>query len=407
MVRKLPLALCLLGALLTLAMRGDPPPRVFPVSVVVDAGFTEIPMWKGMVRRAVETATDDLGRAAGIGFQVGEPQLWAAPDSARTWEEVLDRAAAEVGSESGLTAVFLADRPPLLRETEDMGIAYLAEPTLIVLCPLEPKDRIALADHLGLFLRHELGHVFGVPHMQGRTVMNPRPEEIGRDFDPLALDIIRANRNMDFQAEHPFEGSNLTALKNAYLFLDERNEMEPFLLRGLGSALYREDRGDEARVVIRAAARRERHSERALLELARTGAAQGDTVLVRELLGDLEEEPPDSLKGLEGELWLTLGDYGRARECFDRALENGPPRFQDLMNRGLAWFHQGGYSEAVRDFREALAAEERPEALFNLGLALLRTDRRDEAARAFTRYLELVPEGGRSGEARNLLEDIR
>ena len=398
------MAIFLLGALPGAALCGDPPIRVLPITVAVDAGFQEYPLWKGLVRRAVERGTEDLAADTGLSFKVLEPCLWSPPDSARTWEEVLFRAKEEIGSGDGLTAVFLADRPAHLRRTEDMGIATLAEPTLIVLCPAKPAEREDLAGHLALFFRHELGHVFGVPHMEGRTVMNPRPQELGKDFDPLALDILRANRNMDFTAPHPFEGSDLTVLRDVYFILDGRGEMETVLLRDLGAALYRADRREEAWEVLRAAVRRERGSGVARLRMAVLGASHGDTLLVRELLEGLpDEEVPEYLQGTQGQLWLELGEYEKARECLDRAVEYNPERFEPLFNRGLSWLYQDRPAEAIRDFEAALAVAERPEGWFNLGLAHRRSDRPEDARRAFERYLELVPEGGRSREARKFL----
>jgi tetratricopeptide (TPR) repeat protein len=70
-------------------------------------------------------------------------------------------------------------------------------------------------------------------------------------------------------------------------------------------------------------------------------------------------------------------------------------------------YRQGRFFEAEADLRRALDLEERPEAWFNLGLAIEMNKNFEEATSAFERYLELVPEGPRAETARKHVQWLR
>ncbi len=92
---------------------------------------------------------------------------------------------------------------------------------------------------------------------------------------------------------------------------------------------------------------------------------------------------------------------------FTRSIAADSLRFTPWYNRGVTRYRQGRFAEAAADLRRALALEERPEAWFNLGLALELNENGEEAQAAFERYLELVPEGPRADAARKHLKWLR
>jgi tetratricopeptide (TPR) repeat protein len=381
--------------------------RTLPVTLVTDRTFRELPQWRGLLRSVVRRATEDLDQAAGLRFTYGGEVSWELPLRASTLREILERAAREVTRDGGLVAVFLGEHPPGFEDGEEMGLAFLARPALIVVAPRRrPASAGRLEEHLALFFRHELGHVFGIPHLSGRTVMNPAPESRALDFGDLGLEVLRANRGLDFDAASPFTGADLEALRDVYLLLHQRGDMETALLVDLGTAFRREGRLEEARAILRAARERDRRSVPARLGLAQVTLALGDSVEARTLLEGISRGPdwtPDD-SGHLGALWLGLREYDRALSLLTEALEKTPDRFLPWFHRGLAWYHLGHYGRARGDFEEALRREERAEAWFNLGLTLDRLEAHAEATRAFRRYLDLAPEGARSREARDYLQ---
>ena len=67
---------------------------------------------------------------------------------------------------------------------------------------------------------------------------------------------------------------------------------------------------------------------------------------------------------------------------------------------------QGRFAQAAEDQERAIALEEHPPAWFNLGLALEKERRFEEALHAFRRYLELAPEGPMAKSAARHLEQL-
>jgi tetratricopeptide (TPR) repeat protein len=254
-----------------------------------------------------------------------------------------------------------------------MGIAFLGKPVLLVLPPERSASRDALLRHYVLFFRHELGHVFGIPHVTGRSVMNASPNRMNSEFGILDLEVLRANRSLDFTSGLPFAGSDLTLLRDAYLLLTERGTMETALLVNLGSALYHAARYADAVEVFQTAAARDRHAARPRLGEARCVLALGDTAAARDLLAAADPFPawtPEELEWL-GAAWFEAGDFERSRAALTDAVTRDPAR---------------------------------PEAWFNLGLVLVKEGNGEDAAAAFRRYLALAPDGDRSADARAYLD---
>ena len=406
-----------LGILLLVLALGGPAPgpagaadavREIPVTIATDSDFRQEPRWRKLAKQTVADATSDFEDLVGLRFVVVEEVFCELPGEATSMEQLLDAAVAEVGPRPGLTAVFTGRRAPHTGQWNEMGYAYLGRPALIIALPRRRDIPFAsyLEKELAHYFRHELGHVFGIPHLPGQNVMTDDPMSRRPEFATIALDILRANRNLDFTAASPFSGCDLETLRDAYLFLDSRGECEPALLTNLGVAFHREQRPEEARALFEAALRRRDASVAARLGLAQTLLDLGDTVSTRSLVDALGDEATGdgAALGVLGGLWVRLGDPARGRTLLTEALAADSTRFAAWFNRGLASFRLEDYEPARADFERALAVEERPEGWFNLGLVGDATDDGDCVRRAFTRFLELVPEGPRAEDARRFLQ---
>jgi len=376
--------------------------RTVDLTVVTDPAFRRDDAWPRTVRRMVERAGRGLDTEAGLAFRPAEEIEWTPPEQATTLAQVLDRAVEAVGPRDGLTVVLLGRAPRGLADPEEHGYAYLGYPSLVIVAPERTGFGEAMQRQLAQLLRHELGHVFGLPHTREKTVMYPRLDGRQDRFGDLELLALRAARNMDFTAGRPFAGCDLEMLRDVYILMDERGEMDTALLVNLGAAFHRARNPREARAMFERALARESGSTAGRLGLAQSVAATGDTALAGSLAVALTAEPDltPEMRGVLGSLWLGLGATARAESLLSLALAGGPPRFSFCFNRGLARFREGRYAEARPDFQAALRVEERPEGWFNLGLTCDALELGKEAVDAFTRYLELVPEGEQADQAR-------
>ena len=379
--------------------------RTVPITLVTDRVFQKTPAWRGVARRAIELGTEGWAREVGLRFRVTDEFTWRPNRSFPTLGDALDHALEAAGPREGLVVVFTGNRPREVAD-KDYGFAYLSAPALIVLSPHDAPFAKQLHEHLALFFRHELGHVYGLPHLKGENVMNPAPELRADEFDPLSLEVLKANRTMDLNPEMPFEGSDLEALRDVYLIFDERGQIETALLVNLGLAFHR--RGDlgDARKVLETALRRERHSVEGKLGLAQTLVAMEDLDLGRELVETLSgiQDLSASFLAALGELWMRLGELDRGEAFFDRAIAQGAEGFAVYYNRGVARLRREHFELAKADFETALDIEERPEGLFNLGLSCDALGDPRCAIRAFRRYLELNETADRAEEAERFLD---
>jgi tetratricopeptide (TPR) repeat protein len=93
-----------------------------------------------------------------------------------------------------------------------------------------------------------------------------------------------------------------------------------------------------------------------------------------------------------GLLYVQRGDYERAVESFQRAVELKPWHHRARFNLGLASFNMGDYARAIRAF-EALEHKDRDfvHAYYYLSLSQLRTGDREAARRYAEKFLALYP----------------
>ena len=95
-------------------------------------------------------------------------------------------------------------------------------------------------------------------------------------------------------------------------------------------------------------------------------------------------------------VYQSTGEFDRAERNFEAALAGGAGS-RARNNYAAFLFAQRRYAEAASAFREVAKDtlySGRPRAFVNLGLALLRTDERDEAKASFSRALLMEPQNG-------------
>jgi tetratricopeptide (TPR) repeat protein len=399
------------------ALLGPAPPadslqvRDIPVTVVADPGYRSLGGWRSLARATVERASRTLQPLIGIRFTLREEIEWDRPGDPLALERMLAEGHAAFGGQDGVIAVFAGPRNADPGDLVTMGHAYLGNQTLVV-APRHSEKYIAgyrIEDDLVRTFLHEFGHVLGVPHLKGRNIMSGRWDEVTGDFNELSLDVLRANRFMRFGGDEPFVNCDLDVLRDVYLFWDDRGEGEPALLVNLGIALLREGRPNDARAPFERVLASRAVAGSARLGLSRCALAEGDTLLARGFAAEASADTTlrADLLGALGNQWLAMEDTLQADRMFTRSIAADSLRFTPWYNRGVTRYRQNRFAEAVVDLRRALDLEERPEAWFNLGLALESDKKTEDSAAAFERYLELVPEGPRAETARKHLKWLR
>lgn len=118
----------------------------------------------------------------------------------------------------------------------------------------------------------------------------------------------------------------------------------------------------------------------------------------------LTEEPatvgPEVLVA-NGQLWESTGNFQKAMESYNKALEKTPNDSAALTSIARLHFRQGNHVKATEFFRLAIKQSPSDAALYNdLGLTLSKTGNHDEAAKMIAKSLELAP--GTSRYANNL-----
>ncbi|RKY13529.1 MAG: hypothetical protein DRP82_05285, partial [Planctomycetota bacterium] len=97
-----------------------------------------------------------------------------------------------------------------------------------------------------------------------------------------------------------------------------------------------------------------------------------------------------------GNAWAMKGEYDRAIEDWTKVIELDPKFALAYTNRGLAWDEKGDYDKAIEDYNKAielkeLLPDEGAQAFYNRGLAWVHKDDYDKAIEDFTRAIELNP----------------
>jgi len=346
------------------------PVRTIPFVLVTDQFFRELPNWRGLAQGALTMASEDLEKDAGLRFELAGEGTWEVPDSAQTMAAALRSASTAFPNHPGILAVLLGPRDENDIPGAELGYAFLGRPAFLVVAANgsgheEKRD-------LAMLMRHELGHVFGIPHLSGRTIMNPVPDARAWEFGDLGTDVLHANRGMTFASNDPFAGCDLGTLRDVYAVLDERGEMESFLWVELGRSFEQAGQIDAGEAAYESGLRHDRSSVSARFGIARCAAARQDTTKV-----------------------LVLA----------HALARMNLTASQLSDLGALWIRLSDYTAAESTLVHAVATHPLPEAWFNLGLARMRLKDSRGATVAFQQYLELDPKGGRRDEAKRYIAE--
>ena len=228
----------LAGVTLAVTMMGTPgilpagagvpdSPRLIEVTLVAHPEVRARSAWRGTVKQALAEATEDWADLCGVRLAVTAESTWDPGIPGDLSETVAAWSARETAApEAEPSRMFVLVMPGGEGPPDDvLGFALLARPVIAV--------RLADATRLKLTLRHELGHVFGLPHLPGRNVMAESFEKRSWVFEPMAGDVLRANRAIDFSGGDPFAGCDRDVLRDAYSVWAERGVGEAGLLRRL------------------------------------------------------------------------------------------------------------------------------------------------------------------------------
>ena len=96
--------------------------------------------------------------------------------------------------------------------------------------------------------------------------------------------------------------------------------------------------------------------------------------------------------------------YKKAIEKYKKYLESNKDDAEGHYNMGQAYAGLHLYSEAVREYRQAIHLKDDADVYYDLGTALTKLAQYDEAAAAFSKSLEIDPENYRAQDA---LEEAR
>jgi len=224
---------------LPLRAAADPPPaREIRISLVVHPQVAAQSAWRGVIKEAVTGALGDWD-GIGLRFRVDGESIRDPGPTADLAALVEAMAALPDTLEGAPGRIVLVLVPGTGAADDDLlGYAMLARPYLAI--------RFADAEHMKLTIRHEMGHVFGLPHLPGRNLMAESFEARSWDFTEVSQDVIRATARMDFSAPVPFSGCDLDVLRDAYAAWAERGVGEAVLLRKLAEAFHAAERPVDA-----------------------------------------------------------------------------------------------------------------------------------------------------------------
>jgi len=215
-----------------------PPRRTVAVTLVTDRAFREWPQWRGYGKRILAEGTAGWDTLAGMSFRIVEEIDWPGVSDSLTLPETLDRMIEDVRPRGEILLGIVGIAPRPRHSNELVGYALLGQPYLIV--EHAPPGAMALT------LRHELGHVFGLPHLPERSVMADRMEYRTTEFGVLSRDLLRATAAIRFDRELPFLGCDLDVIRDVYFAWAERGTGRAVLLTDLAVAFNRENRPAEA-----------------------------------------------------------------------------------------------------------------------------------------------------------------
>jgi len=105
------------------------------------------------------------------------------------------------------------------------------------------------------------------------------------------------------------------------------------------------------------------------------------------------EDRPNHVLMLVGQLWIEIADYTRAESTFERILKADPTVAKAHYFAGQAYLRAERWDEAAREFQAELALHPSDvDAKFNLGFVYLQLSRPADAEKLFQEVIEAQPE---------------
>jgi len=184
--------------------------RLVRVAVAADEEFRAHADWRDRAERAL----DEAGRAFGefgIGFRAVEFIAWQSDSPDHDLAALQDEMFSKVTTSRAELIVGFAGATGGRGNRRVLRLGHADT----------PGRHLMISDRSGrdlpLVLRHELGHVFGLPHVSHAvSVMNEGVESGQIRFDSLSAAILRNNARLDFLSDDPLARCNLGSLWGLY-----------------------------------------------------------------------------------------------------------------------------------------------------------------------------------------------
>jgi len=121
---------------------------------------------------------------------------------------------------------------------------------------------------------------------------------------------------------------------------------------------------------------------------------RGEYELAYEEISKIEENKKDiRFKILEGVILFKKGEKERAKEIFEKLVEEGISSKEIYNNLGVIYCEEGDYDKAIETLEKGLRfSKDFPEILYNLGLAYYKKGEPEKAFEFFEKVLEIDPE---------------
>jgi tetratricopeptide (TPR) repeat protein len=122
--------------------------------------------------------------------------------------------------------------------------------------------------------------------------------------------------------------------------------------------------------------------------------ARGEYELAYEEVSKIEESKKDiRFKILEGILLFKKGEKERAKQIFEKLIEEGISSKEIYNNLGVIYYEEGNYDKAIETLEKGLKfSKDFPEILYHLGLAYYKKGEPEKAFEFFEKVLEIDPE---------------
>jgi tetratricopeptide (TPR) repeat protein len=226
-----------ISAILLICMSGDAAAvdqgiRTVRAIIVGDQNFARQTNWERKAREVIEQADSNITAILGVRLEIAGYRLWRHSDETdlfRLAEMMIDSVSRD--SADILIGFTYSARPPKTITVRNDGVTVPLAGTMLRLYQ-GTSDQNMFAPYV---LLHELGHLLGGVHVNGRTIMSPIHDRlISTNLDSLNRQILRITRGIDFARgyatlPHP----QLEALAGLYERAINGGNHESVTLKGL------------------------------------------------------------------------------------------------------------------------------------------------------------------------------